>query len=216
MPGVKMNSLFITGTDTGVGKTIVTWLFAKYLKHKGCNVITQKWIKTGSRQPPSIQTPYVFKTPCSPHLAARIEKRKISADKIKINFKFLSQRFDFVIIEGIGGALVPFNKKNFVIDIVKDLGLPVLVVAGNKLGAINHTLLTIEALRLRKINILGIVFNNLQRETNAIIEDNPRIIKTLTKETTFGVLPWTKNRDKLYEEFIPIGNMIWANGLKKT
>lgn len=207
-----MRGIFVTGTDTGVGKTVVTGLLARHLLDKGFNVITQKWIQTGSRGfPEDISThlklmnkrrnsikdyfsyvaPYNFKFASSPHLAAGLEGERISADKIKNSFKFLKNRFDFVIVEGIGGALVPYNKKRLIIDIAKELKLPVLIVVENKLGAINHTLLTVEAVRKRGMKILGIVFNNRYKKTDKTISnDNIRIIKKLTGERILGVLPW--------------------------
>ena len=153
--------------------------------------------------------PICFNFAASPHLAAKLEKKRISEQKIKQSFKFLAALFDQVIVEGIGGALVPFNNKKLVIDIAVDLALPVLIVAQNKLGAINHTLLTIEALQKRKMKILGVVFNSQpDKESQIILDDNPQIIKALTKVRIFGSLPWLKDKDKLYTEFRPLGNKI--------
>ena len=226
-----MKALFVTGTDTAVGKSVVTGCLAKYLSLKGYSVITQKWIQTGCslnfpsdiklhlkimnrnlndmKERLSCIAPYVFNKAFSPHLASKIEHKRIDANKIIKGFKILSQRFDFIIVEGIGGALVPFNKKRLVIDIVKALDLPVLVVVDNKLGAINHTLLTVEALTARKIRVLGLVFNNRKRENKLILEDNPRIIKSLTKQRIFGALPRLATYQKLYEKFIPIAEKIF-------
>lgn len=218
MPGHKIRGIFITGTDTGVGKTLITGYLAKYFRAAGYNCLTQKWIKTGSSSKDG--APYTFRLPASPHLAAEFEHRKVSFQKIVNSFKNLSLNSDFVLVEGIGGALVPFNKRQLVIDIVKSLNLPVLIVAQNKLGVINHTLLTVESLKVRGLNILGIVFNNLKGEKKFILKDNPRIIKAFAQITIFGCLPWRKNKAKLYEEFIPIAGAIlkslWTHGLKKT
>lgn len=227
----RIKGIFITGTDTGVGKTIATGLLARYLLDKGYSVITQKWIQTGCGRSVSTDirvhfeimgrdtgdlkgyepfvSPYKFKIASSPHLASEIENKRINPGRIIKAFKFLSDKFDFIIVEGIGGALVPFNKKSFVIDIAKELDLPVLVVALNKLGAINHTLLTIEALEKRKLKILGVMFNNLKKEDKKITYNNPIIIKTFSNERVFGTLPWIENYNALYREFIPIGNKIY-------
>ena len=228
-----MRGIFVTGTDTGVGKTIITGLLGRYLLNKGYKVITQKWIQTGCRDSlaadiklhlkimhrgkndldgySGLISPYVFKTPGSPHLASQIENRIINPDKIKESFRLLSRHFDFTIAEGIGGVLVPFNKKRLVIDIVRELDLAVLVVAQNKLGAINHTLLTIEALEKRKIKILGIIFNNPKKEDKRIVKDNPLIIKALANQKVFGTLPWIERYEKLYARFIPIANKIYKS-----
>lgn len=223
-----MRGIFIAGTDTGVGKSIVTGLLAKYLREKGYKVVTQKWVQTGSRFSADINLhlkimgvskgtikeyldcvcPYVFKLPASPHLAAKAEKKKIEITKIKKSFKLLSSKFDFVIVEGIGGALVPVNEKRLVIDIAKELGLPVLVVAQNKLGAINHILMTVEALNKRKIKILGILFNNCKGQNKLILKDNPDIVKKITGQNVLGVLPWNKRFSLLYKRFLPIAGKI--------
>ena len=208
---IQTRSIFITGTDTGVGKTIVTGLLARFFFEKGLKVITQKWIQTGNandvnmhlklmRMPGSIVKkylpyimPYKFKFPASPHFASKLEKIKISKQKIIKNFHILQETFDYVLVEGIGGAFVPYNNKELVIDIVKELKLPAIIVVGNKLGAINHTLLTIEALRNRKIKILGLIFNNIDKKADkTILEDNIKIIKKLTKAKVLGALPYAK------------------------
>ena len=153
--------------------------------------------------------PYKFKTACSPHLAARIDKRSIRKDKIIKAFKRLSSYFDFVLVEGTGGILVPFNTRETTADIVRALELPVLVVAENKLGAINHTLLTLEALKRRGLRVLGVVFNNLKEKNKKIIDDNPRIVEALSGYEVLGVLPRTTAGDRLYRRFLPIGDKIW-------
>ncbi len=225
-----MRGIFVCGIDTAVGKTMVCGFLAKYLQEKGYDAVTQKWIQTGSakdtltdidvhlrltgKDKESIKEffpylcPYIFKAPCSPHLAAKMENKRISAGKIINSYNSLSKRFDFVIVEGIGGVLVPFNKKQLVIDIVGRLGLSVLVVVQNRLGAINHTLLTIEALKKRKLKILGLLFNNAKQCDSFILKDNPEIIKAITQERVFGTLPWVDNPDRLYNDFIPIGERI--------
>ena len=225
-----MRAVFITGTDTGVGKSVISGLLGRYLSRKGYRVITQKWIQTGSKDfPKDINlhlrlmnrkrqdiekylyhvSPYVFKFPSSPHLAAALERRTININKVKRSFRFLSDRFDFVIVEGIGGALGPFSNKRLVIDISKELGLPVLIIASNRLGSINHTLLTLEAIKARNMKIIGIIFNNQPGRTDDIIlKDNPRIIKKLSGETILGVLPWMKNKEQLYKKFVPIGKRV--------
>jgi len=224
-----MKAIFITGTDTGVGKSVVAGLLARYARERGWGVITQKWIQTGSRNfSQDIRLhlkimqrskadindyldsvcPYTFKAPLSPHKASQLENKRINPERIKESFRLLSRAFDLVIVEGIGGALVPYNTRNLVIDIARDLNLAVLLVAQNKLGAINHTFLTIEALGARKLEILGIVFNNAPKQDRIILQDNPRIIQQLTRQKIFGVLPWRRDYSTLYKNFMPIGRKI--------
>ena len=233
-----MKAVFISGTDTGVGKTIVSGLLARYLCEKGYRTTTQKWVQTGSRkfspdvalhlklmgaqtkrmrQYNSLVCPYVLNFAGSPHLAASYQGKVIRIETIKKSFYSLVRNFDFVVVEGVGGALVPFNRKKLIIDVVKDLRLPVIIVAANKLGAINHTLLTLEALRARKMKIIGVVFNNNRKGENKIIaRDNPRIVKELSKENVLGILPWESNKDLLYKKFVPIGKKIASHFLRNN
>lgn len=232
-----MKAVFVTGTDTEVGKTVVCGLLARFLLDAGYNVVTQKWIQTGcvsfpadiavhlelmgkSRKDikdflPDI-CPYRFSFPASAHLAAELEGKKIEPEKIKDSFYKLRKNFEFVITEGIGGALVPFNRSALVIDIAAELDLPVLLVAANKLGAINHTLLTIEALKARGLKILGVVFNSRREKTDELIlADNQQIIKTFSGEEISGRLPWSQDLSLLHKAFVPIGKKILAGLLEK-
>ena len=231
-----MRAVFITGTDTGVGKTVITGLLARFFLEKKYSAITQKWVGTGVKGFSAdidihlklmkkgrndlkefipYMAPYVFRHPSSPHLASALEGKKIDIGKIKRSFKYLSGKFDFVVVEGAGGALVPIDKRKLVIDIARQLRLPVLIVSANKLGAINHTLLTVEAVRKRNMRIIGILFNTLSGKTDSkVIKDNPRIIHALSGEKILGSLPWSTDTDYLYKQFIPLGKKIlkWITG----
>jgi len=228
-----MKALFVTGTDTDAGKTVIAGLFGRYLLDRNYRVITQKWIQSGAkdflkdtdlhlrlmkrkredlRNYLPYMAPYVFKFSSSPHLAARLDGKTISAGRIKKNFRYLSGNFDFVIVEGVGGALVPFSKRKLVINIAGELNLPVLVAANNKLGAINHTLLTVEAIKKRNMKLVGIVFNNMTKGVNgAVLKDNPRIVEEISKEKVLGVLPYLKDKNLLYKSFAPIGKRILSS-----
>lgn len=201
--------IFITGTDTGVGKTLVTGFLSRFLREKGYRVATQKWARTGSgRTYSDIKNPYAFKFPGSPHLASRIEGKRIFRARIINSFKKLASGLDFVIVEGTGGCLVPIDHKHLLIDIAQGLGLPAVIVMQNKLGAINHGLLTAEAIKRRKIKIIGAVFNNLKGQNKLVLRDNPAIIKRLAKIENLGVLPWSRDRNSLYKIFKPIANRV--------
>lgn len=225
-----MAGIYITGTDTEVGKTVVTGLFARYLLDLKKTVITQKWIQTGcsdfssdieehlkwmgqsrSYVEPYLKNicPYIFKFPASAHLASSMENMTIDPSVIIDSYKTLAAQFEYVIAEGIGGALVPISKKAVVSDIAAQLKLPAVIVAKNKLGAINHTLLTIEALRARGIKISGVVFNGCDQECpESILQDNINIIEEFSGVTVLGQLPWTNDKDKLIAAFKPIGEKI--------
>lgn len=185
-----MNVIFVAGTDTGVGKTVITKLLAGHLAKRGYEVATQKWIETGVTKSRAV---YSFKLAASPHLAAKVEGRTINIKKIKGALKNLSKKHDLVIVEGTGGLLVPVTEKILLIDLIKELKIPVLLVAANRIGTINHTLLSIEALKKRKIKLLGVVLNSISKKGNALIsEDNSRIVKKM-----IGKIP------------------VWINGYRK-
>ncbi|MBA2124440.1 dethiobiotin synthase [bacterium Unc6] len=225
-----MHVIFIAGTDTSVGKSVVTGLLAKFLLEKGYSVVTQKWVQTGSSSAEDINThlkfltsdkysntyhryknlmcPYVFKFPASPHLAARMENKTVSISKIQTYFYKLKSIFDFIIVEGTGGLMVPLNCNYLSIDLIKKFNIPVVLVVGNKLGCINHSLLSIHQIHFKKINFIGCIFNNFIKENRIIQKDNPNIIKKISKTEILGILPYKKNIGHLQNIFKPIGEKI--------
>jgi dethiobiotin synthetase len=206
-----MNLIFIAGTNTDSGKTIATGVIASILKDKGCNVCTQKWISTGYKknsndiithlkimnskkiENENLTMPYCFKFPASPHLSSKLENKKISTNKIKNSVKKLSSKFDFVIIEGTGGLFTPINDKKVFIDLISELKIPIILTIENKLGAINNALLNIEAIKKRKIKLLGLIFNNISNENKKILDDNIKIITKFSKSKVLGIFTKTKN-----------------------
>lgn len=232
-----MKAIFIAGTDTSVGKSVVTGLLARHLSDSGYSVVTQKWVETGrkglrgdvnthlsflGKYPAGLKSymtsilPYSFSLAASPHIAARIDNKRISPARIKKEMSRLLKKFDFVIVEGTGGLLVPMNRAVLQIDIIKKFKLPLILVSANKLGAINHTLLALEALAGRKIKVLGIILNNVSKgQDPVVLEDNPDIIRRFTKIQFLGVLPNTKDKENLRRTFKPIGEKIiskWISG----
>ncbi len=224
------NTIFITGTDTGAGKTVVTGLLGRFLAEKGINVCTQKWVETGAGGiPPDMKnhlvflekgygrkaeylpemSPYVLAFPASPHLAARMEKEKIDVSRIKSALTLLNKKFDAVIIEGTGGLLVPIDDEKTMADVVKRLRVKIIIVVANRLGAINHTLMTVEAARARDLEIAGLIFNRLsQAADERILKDNLKIIERHAGVEVLGELFFDKNTDRLYKRFRPIGKKI--------
>ena len=160
--------VFVTGTDTGVGKTTVAVGLVHLLKKRGLDVGVMKPIATGARRlngrlvsedarllmeaassqdPHKIVNPVCLSTPAAPSVASLKEGSPIELMSIWEAFKALRARHRFLVVEGIGGLLVPINGKLFLADIAKKMSLPLIIVAKNSLGTINHTLLTIEAAR---------------------------------------------------------------------
>jgi len=162
--------VFVTGIDTDIGKTFISAILvdalkADYFKPIQCGDLENsdslkisKWTKA-KVHPEN----YSFKNPQSPHLAASLENKEISLKDIK-----LPETENNLVIEGAGGLLVPLNDKEYIIDIPKHLNLPVILVCKSYLGSLNHTLLSIEALKKRGINILGLIFNG---KPNPVSED---------------------------------------------
>ena len=182
---------FVTGIDTNVGKTAATGIIARELLTQGVNVITQKMIQTGCinesedivehRRIMNIPMqeadlnfdtcPYIFTYPCSPHLAARIDKREICVNKIKEATDRLSDKYDVVLLEGAGGVMVPVTDEYLTLDYMTDMQYPVILVTSGKLGSINHTLLSLEAIRQRGLSLAMLVYN-LYPKADEIIEQD--------------------------------------------
>ena len=157
---MSADGLFITATDTGVGKTVVANALIHYLRSNGANVGAFKPVESGGREDSTalleatgaddgieLVNPYSFKTPISPHQAAEEEGRSIEIPVILDAFARLKERHDFIIVEGAGGLLVPLSKSCLYPDLMSALGLPLLVISRAAVGTINHTLLTVKHAR---------------------------------------------------------------------
>ncbi|MFH1576247.1 MAG: dethiobiotin synthase [Candidatus Margulisiibacteriota bacterium] len=205
-----MSGIFITGTDTEVGKTFITALLAQYLMDQGINVGAMKpiacgpkkdndaiWLKTALKlkDPLKLINPIQFKQPLAPHTAARLLNKKISLSKIFKAYKKLKKEHDLVLVEGIGGALVPITQDYFVADLIKDLKLPTIIVARAGLGTLNHTLSTIEILRSRKIEILGVILNGFKGKERSE-KTNAEDITKISKVPILAKIKWQKSKKK--------------------
>lgn len=178
-----MKNIFITGTGTDVGKTFVTDLIIKNLRAAGFSAGYYKAAASGiEKVPDGKNVSYVYKDVVSPHLAAKISQRPIEISKIEKDFSEASKKFEYLAMEGSGGIICPLrwdDKKILLEDIIKILKLPVLIVADSGWGTINATVLTVEYLRQRNIDIRGIILN---RWHGGLMEiDNAQMISDLTK-----------------------------------
>lgn len=225
-----MKGVFVTGTGTGIGKTVVCGLLAGFLRARGMRVTTQKWVETGVADGPSDidvhrrlmgapgfaaeppladRCPYRFSLPASPHLAAALEKRRVDPAVIEAAYRRLAETHDVVLVEGAGGILVPLSEELLTGDLVARIGLPVLVVAENRLGCVNDVLLTVEAVRRRGIPLLGLVFNRLPGEGGGtpaeVLADNPRIVVEITQAPVLGEVPLLSDPARGMEAFDPVG-----------
>lgn len=198
-----MRSLLVTGTDTDVGKTFVAAGLAAALRRRGVDVGVMKPVATGSSDdarvlmaasgsgdPLDLVNPIHLKAPLSPHLAAKREGTRVDLRRIDRAFQLLVSRHDLIIVEGAGGLLVPIREGFTFADLAKRLRLPLLVVARDTLGTINHTSLTVEAARARGLKILGIVVNRSRPGRPDLAERlNPAAIAEATGVPVLASLP---------------------------
>ena len=202
MVGVK--GLFIAGTDTGVGKTAVLAGLLRALRRAGLDAAPMKPVQTGCRplhrglvspdlerafraagfRPAAaerrLMCPYPFRPACSPHLAAARAGVRIRLSAIRKAFRRLSAQHSFVLVEGAGGILAPLNEKETMLDLMRALGLPVIVAARPGLGTLNHTLLTLRELRRAGLKLLAVVLVRTgRRPWGAIERSNQETIQYL-------------------------------------
>jgi dethiobiotin synthetase len=200
------NGVFITGTDTGVGKTVITAALAWILVQAGKRVAVMKPVQTGTALPgmtdiefvecvlgakfdPDDTCIYRFREPLSPLAASRISGIKIDTEKIREAFGRLRSSHDVVIVEGAGGLLVPITEDFMMADLTRDLGTPLLIVTRPGLGTLNHTALTVEAARRRGIDILGVVINRFPPSPEPAERSNPSLMAMMTGVPVLGVFP---------------------------
>jgi dethiobiotin synthetase len=190
-------NLFITGTDTGVGKTYVTALLIRHLRARGKDAVGFKPICCGSREDAEILhaaaggqpllnevNPVWFRVPAAPYTASLIENRVVDLALIRDVYATLRSRHEIVLVEGVGGWLVPILRDYTVADLSAEFGLPVLVVVRNRLGALNHTALTVRQIRLTGQNCIGLVLNQGCSTTSEVTEaDSADTVATTTNRS---------------------------------
>lgn len=205
----KVKGIFVTGTDTEIGKTVIAGGLAAILKQAGANVGVMKPISTGDMtdaeylkhvtqvdDPLHLINPVSLCHPLAPSVSANIEGKLVDMSQISKAYSILQQKYDYLIVEGVGGIAVPINDDKLVVDLIKHLGLPIIIVANAGLGTINHTMLTVEYARQHQITILGIVLNMFQSEKASLAElTNPKEIERVTQIPVLGVVPFDEQID---------------------
>jgi len=206
-----MRGLFFTGTDTGVGKTVVTAAVARLLRHQGQPVRVCKPVATGGRlvegachcedteqlaaavgheQTLAEITPWAFMEAVAPSVAARLAGEALTltdvADAVRANARPAAS----LLVEGVGGLLCPLTERATVADLIRELGLPVVVVARRSLGTLNHTLLTLEVARTRRLNVVGVVVNETASPTGLADETNVEELRQRMEVPLLAVVPW--------------------------
>ncbi len=187
-----VHGIFVTGTDTDVGKTVVSIALLAMLKRQGLRVAAMKPVASGAKKindhyinddalslqqgasidaPYAQVNPYVFSSAIAPHIAAMQAGVEIDFQIIKQSFKSLAEPSDFILVEGVGGWLAPLNRQQTVADLAIELALPVLLVVGLRLGCINHALLSARAIEQRGAKLQGWIANKVQGDYPCIDEN---------------------------------------------
>lgn len=203
--------LFVTGTDTGAGKTVVTAALAAALHARGLRVGVMKPVESGCLQgedglrpldalflqaasgcdaPLALVNPYALAHPLAPALAAELEGVDIDIGYIRECYQRLSANHDIVLVEGAGGLLAPLTGQLTMRDLAADLDLPVLLVAGNCLGVINHTALTVEAIRQRGLPLVGVILNHISPQVDEAVRTNAESIRRWGGAPLLGEVPY--------------------------
>ena len=186
------NSFFITGTDTHIGKTEITCALIEFFKRKGYLTIGMKPVAAGTevidnqiinsdvhkflsinsiRQPVEIINPYSFDQAIAPHIASTLTSNEILFSKIKENFLLLQNECEYLFVEGAGGYKVPLTKNKSIPDLISYLNIPIILVVGIRLGCINHTMLTVEAIKNNNHNLSGWVANCIDSSMKEVDEN---------------------------------------------
>ena len=221
-----MKAIFITGTDTGVGKTVISASLCAFLSLKiGLNVGVMKPFESGlpkkdrdelpsdarflkevSGTNDSLDeiNPYVFESSLAPEAAANLENIIIDIERVSETFKRLREHHDILIVEGAGGVLVPISKGFFFCDLMKNWDTPVIIVSRLGLGTINHTLLTSNFLQLLGITVLGVILNDIDGGNDIAAKTNPEMLKQYLKVPLLGIFPHLEgySEKKIKREFL--------------
>jgi dethiobiotin synthetase len=206
---------FITGTDTNVGKTIVTACLIALFKGRGENVGVMKPIETGvdpecnssansdakflmevSGTQDSLNEvcPYQLKTPASPYQASKISGQEIDPAKILNAFRALQAKHSLTLVEGVGGLMVPITQRYTIADLALEMQLPLIIVSRIQIGTLNHTLLTINAARQHGLKVKGVILNQSSNEAlNVVEEQQGSLIEELSDIPILGTCPFVEN-----------------------
>ncbi len=210
-----MKGVFITGTDTGVGKTLVACALLRALAARGLRVVGMKPVAAGAEPagqglrhedveklvaagnviaPRELVNPYCFRPPIAPHIAAAREGVAIELDRIEASFRALVALADAVIVEGAGGFRVPLGVASDTAQLAARLALPVVLVVGMRLGCLNHALLTVEAIAARGLVLAGWIANHVVADM-AAADDNVKALQALMAAPMLARIPFSPGAD---------------------
>jgi len=217
-----VKSLFITGTDTDVGKTYVAAGLAVTLRKIGIDVGIMKPFAAGTPQkkgfksedveilsraaqvsdPEKLMNPQFFEMAASPYTASKNLKVKVRVNSVLSNFKKLSKLHSMLLVEGMGGIMTPILKNYFVTNLIKDMKLSAVIVTRTKIGTVNHTIMTCKMCEKYKIPIKGIIINNFDSDGYQV-KDLKRDLQSITGVPILGTIPYIENLSdtSLYRNF---------------
>lgn len=220
---VKTPGLFVTGTDTGVGKTVVAGAIAHWFRKRSFRVAVLKPAATGcvrrreglvsedaeflahcadARHPLDLICPQRYAEPLAPAVAAERAGRPLDWAAVQRSIDLMSRDSDVLVVEGVGGVMVPMDERHTVLDVAVALGLPAIVVARPGLGTINHTVLTLNALRSAGVKVAGVVVNRYPAESASVAEEtNLRAVEKWGKAALLSVVP----KEKSLQMHLPAG-----------
>jgi dethiobiotin synthetase len=211
MTGAPVPHYFIAGTDTEIGKTLISCALLLALAQRGARAVGMKPVAAGAEMveqtwhnedvdllkahsniavPAALANPYLFEQPIAPHIAAGLAKREIEVSHIIACYKQLAALADAVVVEGVGGFRVPFNAHEDSADLARQLGLPVILVVGLRLGCISQALLTAEAIRSRGLRLAGWVANQPCSTEMPFAAENCATLAGRLEAPFFGRLPF--------------------------
>ncbi len=213
-----MKGFFITGTDTGVGKTIAAGAVIKAMNSLGLKTCAMKPIESGCGregdvlipydgmflkqiahmdQPLTAITPCCFESPLAPLSASELEMRHVNMAEIKKAFVGLSKTYEAIVVEGIGGLMVPISKGFYTVGLAAEFGLPLLVIARPGIGTVNHTMLTVNCALREGLQVAGIILNYSKPPENSLAEKtNPMLLSQVCPVPIIGILPYLKSIDE--------------------
>jgi dethiobiotin synthetase len=219
--------LFVTGTDTGVGKTVVACALAERLRAKGVDVGVMKPIETGVgpqgpldaialveaagvSDPLELVCPERLLLPAAPNVAAEREQRALDLSGVRAAFRRLSEHHELMLVEGAGGLLVPITDDYAMADLARDLALPLLVVARARLGMVNHTRLTLEVAEGRGLRVAGVVISHGPTALSSADEANLGALRRSLGERLLGEIPPLGPEDSAPEGALDVDRLLAA------
>lgn len=233
----KFPSAFITGTDTGIGKTFVTAALIYELNRRGVRAGAMKPVQSGGGRfsraqlrgdadllarasafqgDPELINPYDFSESLSPHLVSRISGNEIRMEKLLASFAKMKASYDTLLVEGAGGLMTPISDGVFMVSLAKLFNLPIIIVAGSRLGTINHTLMTVKTAEKFDVPVIGIIINKISKNPDLAEETNPGEILRLTGISLMGLVPdigIIRSREQFLEKASKAGKYLYLDNI---